>query len=416
MVKTVKLDSGARLVMERIEYVRSVATGIWVKAGACCEEKTNAGISHFIEHMMFKGTATRSARQIAEDIDKIGGQINAFTGKESTCYYVKSTGENYKTAADVLVDMLTETLLDPKDMKKERNVIREEIKMNADDPDDLVHETVTSILFKDSPLGNSILGTYTSLGKISRPVMKRYIEEEYTRDSIVISLAGNFDEEDAIEYFNDKLTSLSERKNHDHREIPEYEPGFKCLTKDIEQAHLCMATKAISLDDDRYYALSILNNIMGGSMSSRLFQNIREEKGLAYSVYSMLGCYSTDGYFNIYAGVSHDKIAAAIEGVKEELRTLEEMCVTEEELDSSREQLKSSYIFGLENVSGRMFKNGKGILLLDRVYTEDEVMDGFDKVTLEDIDMVKELISDPDRYSAAVVTKKPVNVRRMVRG
>ena len=279
MVKTVKLDSGVRLVMEKIDYVRSVAIGIWVKAGACDEDKANAGISHYIEHMMFKGTANRTAREIAADIDKIGGQINAFTGKEATCYYVKSTGEHYSESADVLVDMLTNTLLDPKDMKRERNVIREEIKMNADDPDDLVHETVTSLVFKGSPLGNSILGTYTSLGRISRPVMKSYIEREYTRDSIVISVAGYFDEREVTEYFNDKLLTLTAEKEPKKVEIPEYKPGYRCITKDIEQTHICMATKAISLYDDRYYALSILSNIMGGSMSSRLFQNIREEKG-----------------------------------------------------------------------------------------------------------------------------------------
>ena len=281
MVKTVKLDSGVRLVMEKIDYVRSVAIGIWVKAGACDEDKDNAGISHYIEHMMFKGTANRTAREIAADIDKIGGQINAFTGKEATCYYVKSTSEHYRESADVLVDMLTNTLLDPKDMKRERNVIREEIKMNADDPDDLAHETVTSLVFKGSPLGNSILGTYTSLGRISRPVMKNYIEKEYTRDSIVISVAGYFDEKEVTEYFNDKLLTLTAEKEPKKVEIPEYKPGYRCITKDIEQTHICMATKAISLYDDRYYALSILSNIMGGSMSSRLFQNIREEKGLA---------------------------------------------------------------------------------------------------------------------------------------
>ncbi len=416
MVKTVKLDSGVRLVMEKIDYVRSVAIGIWVKAGACDESRDNAGISHYIEHMMFKGTTNRTAREIAADIDKIGGQINAFTGKEATCYYVKSTSEHYRESADVLVDMLTNTLLAPSDMKKERDVIREEIKMNADDPDDLAHETVTSMVFKGSHLGNSILGTYTSLGRISRPVMKSYIEKEYTRDSIVISVAGYFDENEVMEYFNDKLTVLAEKKVPKKTEIPPYTPGYKCITKDIEQTHICMATKAISLYDDRYYALSILSNIMGGSMSSRLFQNIREEKGLAYSVYSMNGLFSTDGYFNIYAGVSHDKIEKAIDAVKEELEILEKSGVTREELDSSREQMKAGNIFSMENVSGRMFKNGKNTLLLGRVFTEDEVMEGFDKVSLEDIDSVKELICRPENYSAAVVTKHKVDVRKMVRG
>lgn len=416
MVKTVKLDSGVRLVMEKIDYVRSVAIGIWVKAGACDEDKDNAGISHYIEHMMFKGTESRTARDIASDIDKIGGQINAFTGKEATCYYVKSTSEHYRESADVLVDMLTNTLLDPKDMKRERNVIREEIKMNADDPDDLAHETVTSLVFKGSPLGNSILGTYTSLGRISRPVMKDYIEREYTRDSIVISVAGYFDEKEVIEYFNDKLLTLSAEKEPKKVEIPEYKPGYRCITKDIEQTHICMATKAISLYDDRYYALSILSNIMGGSMSSRLFQNIREEKGLAYSVYSMNGLFSSDGYFNIYAGVSHDKAQKAIGAVVEELEILEKSGVTEEELDSSREQMKAGNIFSMENVSGRMFKNGKNTLLSGRVFTEDEVMKGFDGVTLDDIDGIKELICRPENYSVAVVTRNNVNVKKMMRG
>lgn len=416
MVKTVKLDSGVRLVMEKIDYVRSVAIGIWVKAGACDEDKDNAGISHYIEHMMFKGTANRTAREIAADIDKIGGQINAFTGKEATCYYVKSTSEHYRESADVLVDMLTNTFLDPKDMKRERNVIREEIKMNADDPDDLAHETVTSLVFKGSPLGNSILGTYTSLGRISRPVMKNYIEKEYTRDSIVISVAGYFDEKEVTEYFNDKLLTLTAEKEPKKVEIPEYKPGYRCITKDIEQTHICMATKAISLYDGRYYALSILSNIMGGSMSSRLFQNIREEKGLAYSVYSMNGLFSGDGYFNIYAGVSHDKVQKAIGAVVEELDILEKSGVTEEELDSSREQMKAGNIFSMENVSGRMFKNGKNTLLSGRVFTEDEVMKGFDGVTLDDIDGIKELICRPENYSVAVVTRNSVNVLKMMRG
>lgn len=416
MVKTVRLDSGVRLVLEKIDYVRSAAIGIWVRAGACDEDKTNAGISHYIEHMMFKGTTNRTAKQIAGDIDKIGGQINAFTGKEATCYYVKSTSENYKAAADVLVDMLSNTLLDPKDMKRERDVIREEIKMNADDPDDLAHETVTSMVFNGAPLGNSILGTYTSLGRVSRPVMKGYIEREYTRDSIVISMAGNFDENEVIEYFNDKLLTLSEKKEEKKTETPQYKPGYRCITKDIEQTHICMATKAISLYDERYYAFSILSNIMGGSMSSRLFQNIREEKGLAYSVYALNGLFSRDGYFNIYAGVSHDKIGLAIGAIREELELLEKSGVTQEELDSSREQMKAGNIFALENVSGRMFKNGKNTLLLGKVFTEDEVMKGFDSVTIDDIEAVKGLICNAEDYCAAVVTRKNVNVRKMVRG
>lgn len=212
MVKIKTLNSGIRLVLEQIPYVQSVAVGIWVRAGAIDETAKYAGISHFIEHMMFKGTTRRTAKEIAADIDKIGGQINAFTGKEATCYYVKSIDTNYRQAADVLIDMLSDSLLDKQEMDKERNVICEEIKMTQDTPDELALDTATALLFKGKPLGNSIIGTPATLNRITPRVMRNYLRKEYTRDHIVISVAGNFDEEEICAYFSDKLTSLEEKK------------------------------------------------------------------------------------------------------------------------------------------------------------------------------------------------------------
>ena len=411
MVMTRVLPSGIRVVMEQIPYVQSVAFGIWVKAGACDEDAKYAGISHYIEHMMFKGTSHRTAREIAADIDKIGGQINAFTGKEATCYYVKAISSNYKKAADVIIDMLTDSLFDKKEMDKERQVICEEIKMTKDAPDDLAHDTITSMVFKGTPLGNSIIGTPTSLKRITRNVMQRYVSSEYTRDSIVISAAGNFDAEDLCGYLSDKFLNLTASKEKKECGGQPYRPSCKAITKDIEQSHLCLAVKGLPLGDDRYYAFSILNNIMGGSMSSRLFQNIREQKGLAYSVYSMTGSFQKDGYFNIYAGVGHDRVREAVRGIRHELAVLEEKGITAEELASSREQLKASYIFGQENVSGRMFKNGKNALLEAPILTAEEVISGFDSVTMEDIDSVKELICDFDNYSAVLVTKHKTDLK-----
>lgn len=411
MVMTRVLPSGIRVVMEQIPYVQSVAFGVWVKAGACDEEAKYAGISHYIEHMMFKGTSHRTAREIAADIDKIGGQINAFTGKEATCYYVKAISSNYKKAADVIIDMLTDSLFDKKEMDKERQVICEEIKMTKDAPDDLAHDTITSMVFKETPLGNSIIGTPTSLKRITRNVMQRYFSREYTRDSIVISAAGNFDADDLCGYLSDKFLNLTVSKEKKECGGQAYRPSCKVITKDIEQSHLCLAVKGLPLGDDRYYAFSILNNIMGGSMSSRLFQNIREQKGLAYSVYSMAGSFQKDGYFNIYAGVSHDRIREAVRGIRQELAVLEEKGITAEELSSSREQLKASYIFGQENVSGRMFKNGKNALMEVPILTAEEVISGFDSVTMEDIDSVKELICNFDNYSAALVTKHKTDLK-----
>ena len=410
-----KLDCGVRVAMEEIPYVKSAAFGIWVKNGAVNETPEVAGISHFIEHMMFKGTSKRSARQIAEDVDRIGGQMNAFTGKEATCYYVKTINTHLLDGAEVLLDMIANAVFDSREMTKERQVICEEIKMTEDQPDDLAHDTVTELVFKGVPLGNSIIGTKTSLNRITRSVIVDYKEKSYTRDSIVISVAGSFDKDELCEFLEDKFEKLMPSKEHGVIETKEYRPGFKVIKKDIKQAHICMAARTVSLSDDRYYAFSVLNNIMGGSMSSRLFQNIREEKGLAYSVYSMNSSFSDMGYYNIYAGVSHDRIEAAISGIKEELDILDRKGVTEEELSMSKEQLKSSYIFGQENVASRMFAIGKNLLLLGRIYGTDQVLDGIDAVSKASIDEIKSMICDTGNYSAVCVTDKKIDLKKMIR-
>ena len=411
-----KLDCGVRVVMETIPHVQSAAIGIWVKTGAVNETAKYAGVSHYIEHMMFKGTENRNAREIAADIDKIGGQMNAFTSKESTCYYVKVLKDNFKKGAEVLLDMLSNSLFDKIEMDKERQVICEEIKMIEDQPDDLAHDVVSEILFKGNPLGNSIIGTPSSLNRISRKVLTEYFDTQYTRDSIVVSVAGNINPDQVCTYLEDKFDKLGASKPVHENGYTPYEKKHKVIVKDIQQSHLCLATRAISLIDPRYYAFSVLNNVMGGSMSSRLFQNIREEKGLAYSVYSMLSCFSSDGYFNIYAGVSHDKIGAAIGGIREELEILGSQGITEEELSASREQLKSSYIFGQENVASRMFAIGKNLILLDRVFTPEEVLEGLNAVTMDDIEEVKKTLCDMSSYSAVAVTNKRINLKRMMEG
>lgn len=408
-----KLDCGVRVIMEKIDHVQSAAFGVWVKAGAIYETPANAGVSHFIEHMMFKGTEKRNARQIAEDIDKIGGQINAFTGKEATCYYVKTIGSNLEKGAEVILDMLNNSVFDKHEMTKERKVICEEIKMIEDQPDDLAHDTVTELLFKGNPLGKSIIGTPTSLRGISRNVMLEYKEREYTRDSIVVSVAGNFDEDAFCTYLEDKFDGLGKSKTVETAETVPYKPTFRTIVKDIQQSHICLAAKGLALGDERYYSMALLNSIMGGSMSSRLFQNIREEKGLAYSVFSMASSFSTDGYFNIYAGVGHDKIKDAMAGILEELEILDRNGVTEEELSMAKEQMKANYIFGQENVATRMFANGKNLALLGRIFTAEEVIESIDRVTTKDIDHIKKLICDPTLYTGVAVTDKRVNIKNL---
>lgn len=411
MIKIKKLDCGIRIAMEEITHVQSVSMGIWVKTGAVDENANIAGISHYIEHMLFKGTEERNAKQIAEDVDKIGGQINAFTGKEATCYYIKTLSSNVEKAANILLDMFLNSKFDKKEMMKEKQVIFEEIKMIEDSPEDDAHDIICELIFKGHPIGNSIIGTPKSLKSINREKILKYLEEEYTRDNIVVSVSGNFNEEEICNLFEGKLRRLGTNKDKKEISPSPYVPGYKVKIKDIEQSHICLGTKTFGLEDDRHYALVLLNNIMGGSMSSRLFQNIREEKGLAYSVYSMVSSFAEEGYYNIYAGVSHDKIEDAILAIKDELLILKNKGITDEELSIAKEQLKSSYIFSQENVNGRMFSIGKNAILLNKIYTTEEIIEGIDMVTMDDIKEISEIINDISNYSCVAITNKKINLK-----
>lgn len=415
MVTIKKLNCGTTVIMEKSERVQSAALGIWVRAGASDEWDEVSGVSHFIEHMMFKGTKNRTAKQIAEDVDKIGGVFNAFTGKEATCYYIKTLSSNICRGAEILLDMLTGSKFDQEEMDRERQVICEEIKMVKDTPDDDVYDTISELVAGGNPLGRSILGTPESLAGIDRSRLVDYRDQMYARDSIVVAVAGNFDEEAIEAIFEDRLTSLRDKKPKKEIQLKPYQQSFNVKVRDIEQTHICLATPGIALDDPRYYAFVLLNSIFGGSMSSRLFQNIREQKGLAYSVCSMNLFSSYWGFFSIYAGVSPEKAEEALDAIHYELDALRESGVTEEELAMAKEQMKSSYIFGLESVNSRMFSIGKNKLLLDRVYAEEEVLSSFDRVTREDIREVAEMIGDYSSYCGAAVTGRDFDLERIVK-
>jgi len=415
MVKTEKLKCGVTLVTEHMPAFNSTAFGVWVKTGAVNETREIAGISHFIEHMMFKGTKNKTAKEIAESVDEIGGQINAFTGKEATCYYIRTLAENLEKSMDIILDMITKSLFDREEMEREKNVIYEEMKMIKDAPDEDALDTIGEIIFKDSPLGNSVIGTRSSLKKITRQKLLRYLKEQYTRDSIVVSVAGKFDEKIVREKIDEYLSDLNPAKSGVKYSSEKGESIFKVKTKDIEQSHICLATRSLDSKDKRYYALSVLNNIIGGSMSSRLFQNVREQKGLAYSVYSGNNSYSESGFFNIYAGVSHDKIPEAISAIKEELIRLADIGVTKEELNKAKIQLKAGYIYGLENVNARMFLNGKSLLTKGKVDIQENVLKDIDSVKLDDIEDVKKIICDIDSYSGVLVTSRRRDLRSLMR-
>ena len=293
MLKKFVLKNGVRVVCEYIPYVRSVTLGIWVKTGSRNENVRNNGVSHFIEHMLFKGTDKRSAAEIAESIDNIGGQLNAFTGKECTCYYAKTLDEHLDIAMDVLSDMLTNSTFTKKDIALEKRVILEEIGMYEDSPEELVHDILSETVWDGSAIGYPILGTAKSLRGINQETIKEYMKDRYTPGNMVISVAGNFDEsklEDMLEtYFNSGIPGDETENNVEN---VDFRPEVKVREKDTEQVHICIGFEGIKNGDDALYPLLAVNNIFGGGMSSRLFQKIREKKGLVYSIYSMMQDYS----------------------------------------------------------------------------------------------------------------------------
>lgn len=410
-----KLNCGLRVVLEQIPYVQSVTTGIWVKAGCVDEDDSCRGISHFIEHMMFKGTEKRSARQIASDADALGAQMNAFTSKESTCYYIKSLTSNVDKACEILIDMLTGSLFDPAEMKKEKQVVKEEIKMVEDTPEDDVQDMLYEVLFRGDPLSASILGTPESLDRITHDDIKSYIAREYTLDHIVVSVAGNFDAEQICSQFENSLSCMTATKAEKEHKPAIYVPSFRTKVKDIEQSHLCLGTRALSFGHEDVYALTILNNIMGGSMSSRLFQHIREEKGMAYTVYSYTSAYDRNGLYAISAGVAHDKVEDTVHAIREELEKLAANGVTDEELRISKEQTKGSYIFSLENTSSRMVSNGKYALNRNEIRTPEKVIAAIDAVDHDDIRRVADLITDIGSYSGTLVGKRELDLEALIK-
>jgi predicted Zn-dependent peptidase len=415
MSKIEKLDGNITLVTELIPTSMSVAFGIWVKTGSVNETDDINGISHFIEHMMFKGTAKRDAKQIAESFDRIGGQFNAFTGKEATCYYAKTLTSNMEKGMEILFDMFTSSLFDEKEMEREKRVIYEEMKMIKDAPDEDAMDTIGELVFTGNPLGRSIIGSEESLSGIGRDTLVDYYTSQYTKDSVVVSVAGNFDEESVKRIVSDKLQGLKESKKEAEAGEETYETLFRIKTKDIEQSHICLATRTVPWNDERYAEMQILNSIVGGAMSSRLFQNVRERKGLAYSVYSTNVGYKYRGSYTIYAGVSHENIGEALRAIKHELDVLAAEGVSEEEMEKAKEQIKSAYIFGQESVLPRMLAIGKKAVIYGEEEKPEETLERIDKATKKSVDEVSALITDIENYSAVAVTNKEIDLEKMIR-
>lgn len=397
------LDNGLRIIGEKMENVRSISIGIWFGVGSKYENDTINGISHFIEHMIFKGTKRRTAKDIAEIMDSIGGQLNAFTGKECTCYYAKVLDNHLEIAVDILADMLFNSEFAEEDIYKEKSVIIEEINMYEDSPEDLIYDILYKNVWSNSSIGFPILGNIQTILNINRNMILDYFHKFYVPQNTVISVAGNFDVERLIKLLESYFGKW-ESKNLIH-EIPQpvWTSCFIPQSKDIEQLHLCLGLEAMSISSSKLYPISIFNNALGGGMSSRLFQKIREDKGLAYSVFSYPSLYKDTGIFTIYAAINHSKLEEVYEIIINELENFKKNGITNEELKKFKEQLKGNYILGLESTNSRMSFNGKSELLLNQIETQDEVINKIDAIRLEDVTEVIDEVINFDKLSIAMI-------------
>lgn len=401
-----KLDNGIQVVMEKIDYVNSVAIGIIIKNGSIHENINNNGVSHFIEHMLFKGTKNRNAKEIAESIDNVGGQLNAFTGKEQTCFYAKVLDQHLPIAIDVLGDMLSNSLFIEEEIQKEKGVIIEEINMYLDEPEDLVYELLNELMFKNTSLEYPILGNEHSVSTLNRENMLNYFYEKYNAEDIVISLAGKFDTKETMKLLNENFNNFKKEKSKLTEELPNeyiFKNNIKGIDKKIEQLNFCIGLEGTNSKSDDIHPTLVMNNIFGGSMSSRLFQSIREDKGLAYSVYSILSPMENTGIFSIYAGLKSSQLIQVVKLIKAEIEYIEKQLITKEELHMSKEQFKGNYILGTEGTFSRMFENGKSLSLLGKIESPDEVIKKIDRVNMEDIERVVKDIFNKEKVNIAYV-------------
>ncbi|MGM0897524.1 MAG: M16 family metallopeptidase [Bacillota bacterium] len=384
MVTTYTCQNGMRIVSEHIPHFRSVAVGVFVNTGSRDERPEENGITHFIEHLLFKGTEKRSAKDIAREFDRIGGDLNAYTSKEYTCYYAKVLDHHASMAVEVLADMFFNSVMDPVEIDKERLVVKEEISMTEDMADDDVHEQLWRVMYPDNAIGAPILGTVETLDRFSRQQILDYMERHYTPSNTVISVAGHIDGELLSQI--ETLFGSFERKSPENAHVmPTFVPGQSIKHKETEQAHICLGYPGLSLQDDKLFALAVLNNIVGGSMSSRLFQEIREDRGLAYSVYSYHSAYSDHGTLAIYGGTADHQVGEVEELIRTSLQRMREGDISDSEISDSREQLKGNLLLGLESTGSRMSRNGKYELLHGKHQSADDIIRLIDAVEREHV-------------------------------
>lgn len=398
------LDNGLRVVTEYIEHVNSISVGIMVQNGSRNESKDVNGISHFIEHMFFKGTDKRSAKDIVQEIENIGGQINAYTSKETTCYYIKALNTHVDLCLDVISDMILNSKFDEEEIEKEKGVVIEEINMSQDNPEDVLDEIHSEAIFGNDSLAYPILGTPDRIKSFNRKKIKDYIRTHYTPYNSVLSICGKFDEKELRKLIEEYFGKWSKDDIYNPTyETIELKHDSKYTEKQIEQVHINLGLNGLPYADDKAYSLVLLNNIFGGGASSILFQKVREELGLCYSIYSYMQPYLGVGTLNIYTGLSSKYCDKAISVINEHLYDFTKKGISKELLEINKEKIKASYILGLESTSSRMFANAKCFLLQNKIKTQEDVIKRINKIDGDDINYVLERCFKPGIISTAFV-------------
>ena len=368
--------------------VRSISIGVWLTRGSRHESADRGGIAHFVEHMLFKGTDSRSAEDIAQAIDSIGGQLDAFTAKEYASYYIKVLDEHLPLALDILSDIVLNPAFSLEDIEREKKVVVEEIKMVEDTPDDLVHEIFTQAFWEDHPLGRPILGTRETVESFTTTTLREYFRRAYIPGNFIVSAVGNLQHAHVRDLVEEKFGALKTIGEADGEHAPTVVPRIQIRNKELEQSHVCMGSSSYPQDHDDRYSSYVLNTLLGGSMSSRLFQNVREKRGLAYAVFSGLAAYRDAGAFTIYAGCSNDAVGEVIDLVVEELKVIKQTPVPAAELQRAKDHLKGSLMLSLENTASRMSHLARQEIYFDRQFGLDETLQGVERVTAADVQRV----------------------------
>lgn len=405
VVQKTELASGVTVVTEQVPEFRSCTLGVWIQAGSRHEVDGQAGLSHFLEHMYFKGTGQRTAAQIAETMDAVGGQLNAFTEKEQTCYYARVVDRHLPVALDVLEDMLLRSTFAPEELDREKGVILEEIKMYEDAPDEIVFDVFTSTLWGEHPLGRPILGRREVIEALDRDRLTAYRDAHYLPSRIVVAAAGRVDHAWLVErvggWFPSAAPPAAPPLLHGGR--PAAQVARAIHHRDTEQVYLCYGAEGLHVSDDRRYALLLLDSVLGGSMSCRLFQEIREKRGLVYSVSTFQSSYRDSGLFGVYAGTSAEKLAEVLQVTREILEDVRQRGLTPAELERAREQMKGSLALALESTSHRMMRLARAQTFHGRLIPIEEVLERIDAVTHRDILELAGALLAPERFSMAVL-------------